>query len=300
MPSDNQDGEHTQSRDSQGRTSRLTPNQKKRGKRDIGPRRRKKTLQPVPQTKFSLDPSLYINRELSWLEFNERVLEEARDKRHPLLERVKFLSIVASNLDEFFMIRVAGIQEQVRANVIELSPDGMTPDQQLKAIHDRVSRMLKDMRACFWNDLHPALAAAGISLLKMGELQREDRPKLTALFAREIFPVLTPLAFDPGHPFPYISNMSLNIAVVVATPKGEERFARVKVPDVIPRLVRVPGNEGDPVKFVWLEDLISENLGLLFPGMKILESYGACRSMSLRRITANMSSPSSSSESAAG
>ncbi len=273
VPPDNQEIDQQQHNESSGKSGRFTPNQRRRGRREIGPRRGKKAFRPAAQTKFSLDPSLYINRELSWLEFNERVLEEARDTRHPLLERVKFLSIVGSNLDEFFMIRVAGIQEQVRANYVELSPDGMTPSQQLKAIHDRVSIMVSEMRDCFWKDLHPALAAAGIHLSKMNELRQEDRAKLADLFAREIFPVLTPLAFDPGHPFPYISNMSLNIAAVVSTPAGEERFARVKVPDVIPRLVQIPNGDGQPVRFVWLEDLISENLGLLFPGMNIKESY---------------------------
>ena len=273
LPShDNNDGSHGHDSGTQHQNSRLTPN-KQRGKKQIGPRRDKKTFQAAAQTRFSLDPSLYINRELSWLEFNERVIEEARDKRHPLLERIKFLSIVSSNLDEFFMIRVAGIQEQVRANFVELSPDGMTPGQQLKAIHGRVSVMLKDMRDCFWNDLHPALSAAGIHLLTMNELKPAERSMLADLFAREIFPVLTPLAFDPGHPFPYISNLSLNIAVVVATPQGDERFARVKVPDVISRLVQIPNGDSSAVRFVWLEDLISENLSLLFPGMKVKESY---------------------------
>jgi polyphosphate kinase len=271
--SDNNDGKRAQSTDPARKASRLTPGKRQRGKREIGPKRGKKLFNAPPQTRFSLDPSLYINRELSWLEFNERVLEEARDRRHPLLERVKFLSIVSSNLDEFFMIRVAGIQEQVRANYVELSPDGMTPDQQLKAIHDRVSEMLKSMRECFWNDLHPALGAAGIHLLRMNQLEAAERSRLAELFAREIFPVLTPLAFDPGHPFPYISNLSLNIAVVVATPQGDERFARVKVPDVIPRLVQIPNGESPAVRYVWLEDLISENLGLLFPGMSVKESY---------------------------
>lgn len=273
VPPNNLDIDQQHRNEPAGKSERLTPNRRRRNRREIGPRRGKKAFRPAAQTKFSLDPSLYINRELSWLEFNERVLEEARDERHPLLERIKFLSIVGSNLDEFFMIRVAGIQEQVRANYVELSPDGMTPDQQLKAIHDRVSVMLGSMRECFWKNLHPALVAAGIHLLKMNQLRQEDRSTLAKLFAREIFPVLTPLAFDPGHPFPYISNMSLNIAAVVSTPNGEERFARVKVPDVIPRLVRIPGGDDGAVRFVWLEDLISENLGLLFPGMKIKESY---------------------------
>ncbi len=252
-------------------SSEFPPSKKQRRRRETGRRRKKPFPAVMRHASTSLDPSLYINRELSWLEFNERVLEEARDQRHPLLERVKFLSIVGSNLDEFFMIRVAGIQEQVRANLVELSPDGMTPVQQLEAIHNRVVKMVAEMRDCFWKDLHPALASAGIHLLRMNEVRPEERAKLADLFAREIFPVLTPLAFDPGHPFPYISNLSLNIAVVVVGPQGTERFARVKVPDVIPRLVRIPDEA--TVQFVWLEDLISENLGLLFPGMKVKESY---------------------------
>jgi len=223
----------------------------------------------------SLDPSLYINRELSWLEFNQRVLEEALDQRHPLLERVKFLSIVSSNLDEFFMIRVAAIKEQILADVLEYSPDGRSPIEQLKAIHERASLMFKHMSSCFWDDLHPKLDAAGIHLLKMAELQNDERKVLEDVFARQIFPVLTPLAFDPGHPFPYISNLSLSLAVVVRNPKGEEKFARVKVPDVLPRLVEIPGEGIDrrTFRFVWLEDLIAGNLGMLFPGMTVKESY---------------------------
>jgi len=223
----------------------------------------------------SWDPSRYINRELSWLEFNHRVLEEALNERHPLLERVKFLSIVSSNLDEFFMIRVAAIKEQILADVVEYSPDGRIPLQQLKAIHERVSVMLADMSSCFWDVIHPRLGEAGIRLLKTAELTPKEKKVLSTLFANEIFPVLTPLAFDPGHPFPYISNLSLNLAVVVTDKKGGERFARVKVPDVLPRLIEVPGDESSPstFRFVWLEDMISENLGLLFPGLTVKESY---------------------------
>jgi polyphosphate kinase len=223
----------------------------------------------------SLDPAMYINRELSWLEFNQRVLEEALDQRHPLLERAKFLSIVSSNLDEFFMIRVAGIKDQILADVNEYSPDGHLPQQQLAAIHDRVALMVKDMGDCFSNDLHPKLANAGVHLLHMSELNSSEITTLADHFARDIYPVLTPLAFDPGHPFPYISNLSLSIAVVVTTPKGEERFARVKVPDVLPRLVQIPRGDENPVdmRFVWLEDLIAANLGMLFPGMAVKESW---------------------------
>lgn len=238
--------------------------------------RRRKPIRTADQGlpgQSTLDPSLYINRELSWLEFNQRVFEEARDKRHPLLERAKFLAITSSNLDEFFMIRVAAIKEQILADVAELSPDGKVPVQQLKAIHERSSRMFKDKSGLFWNELHPQLAESGIHLLKMKDITSEEKARLAEYFAREIFPVLTPLAFDPGHPFPYISNLSLNLAVSVSNPKGEERFARVKVPDVLPRLVEIPNGNRPPHRFVWLEELIRENLGLLFPGMTVNESH---------------------------
>jgi polyphosphate kinase len=248
-----------------------------------GPRKKTRTgrvrrhLPPADagQGQGSLDSSLYINRELSWLEFNHRVIEEALDRRHPLLERVKFLSIVSSNLDEFFMIRVAAIKEQIHANVTEYSPDGRTPLEQLRAIHGRVSLMLKQMSSCFRDDLHPQLKDAGIHLLRMSEATEEERRALAKLFAAEIFPVLTPLAFDPGHPFPYISNLSLNLAVVVTDKKKQERFARVKVPDVLPRLIEVPRltEETRETRFVWLEDLIGDNLGMLFPGLNVSEWY---------------------------
>jgi polyphosphate kinase len=245
----------------------------KRRRQIASTRRKRKPADQGRTVQPSLDPALYINRELSWLEFNHRVLEEAMDDRHPLLERAKFLAIVSSNLDEFFMIRVAAIKEQILADVVEYTPDGRTPLQQIGEIHARVVEMVKKMSDCFWNDLHPKLAAAGIHLLTMKQLSGPERTALAALFARDIFPVLTPLAFDPGHPFPYLSNLSLSLAVVVSSPKGEERFARVKVPDVLPRLVEIPGGDGREFRFVWLEDLISYNLGMLFPGMAVKESY---------------------------
>ncbi len=235
----------------------------------------RKVIPYLQKGSSAVDPSLFINRELSWLEFNHRVLEEAFDERHPLLERIKFLSIVSSNLDEFFMIRVAAIREQIIADYVEYSPDGLVPLQQMKAIHERVSLMVKQMSECFWKKLHPQLSAAGISLLRIDELSNDDRATLTELFASKIFPVLTPLAFDPGHPFPYISNLSLNLAVVVTSKQGEERFARVKVPDVLPRLIEIPNDQSgnETFRYVWLEDLIASNLSLLFPGMIVKESY---------------------------
>ena len=251
------------------------PTRTKRKARTSRVRRRRLPSADAAVGQGSVEPSLYINRELSWLEFNHRVLEEALDERHPLLERVKFLSIVSSNLDEFFMIRVAAIKEQIMADIVEYSPDGRIALQQLKAIHERVSTMLQQMSSCFWNALHPKLAEAGIHLLKVDQLTETERKAVSVLFAREIFPVLTPLAFDPGHPFPYISNLSLNLAVVVTNQKGEERFARVKVPDVLPRLIEVPDGDSSArvFRFVWLEELIRENLSMLFPGMTVIESY---------------------------
>ena len=257
---------------------KLATGPRKRTRTSRGAQRPRATASARPEV--SLDPALFINRELSWLEFNHRVLEEALDERHPLLERVKFLSIVSSNLDEFFMIRVAAIREQILADIADQTPDGLVPLQQLHAIHTRVERMLREMRDCFWNVLHPLLVGQGIHLLRMTEISPDERKALGDIFAREIFPVLTPLAFDPGHPFPYISNLSLNLAVVVTTPKGEERFARVKVPDVLSRLVQIPGTNNSTFRFVWLEDVIADNLGMLFPGLDVRESY-------LFRVTRN-------------
>jgi polyphosphate kinase len=239
-------------------------------------KKKKKNILPyIPKGSSTLDPALFINRELSWLEFNHRVLEEACDHRHPLLERVKFLSIVSSNLDEFFMIRVAGIKEQILADFVEYSPDGLVPLQQIRSIHDRVSLMLKQMSDCFWKDLHPRLHTEGIDLLRMGQVSEHERTALARYFEKEIFPVLTPLAFDPEHPFPYISNLSINLAVVVVSQNGNEKFARVKVPDVLPRLVPIPNEHSEfaTYRYVWLEDLIASHLHFLFPGMTVKESF---------------------------
>src|SRR6266508_1646200 len=168
---------------------------------------------------------LYFNRELSWLEFNRRVLEEALDDRVPLLERVKFLSIFSTNLDEFFMIRVAGIKQQVAAGVIGRAPDGKTPAEQLIAIRRAVAVIADQHRHCWLDDIHPRLRAQGIHVLDYEELTEEQRAFCKAYFEREIFPVLTPLAFDPSHPFPQISNLSINLAVVINDPEEGELFA---------------------------------------------------------------------------
>jgi len=231
------------------------------------------------------DPNLYINRELSWLQFNWRVLEEALDERHPLLERVKFLSIFASNLDEFFMIRVSGLRRQLAAGILEASADGMTPAEQLMAIRQELMPPLARHSDCWHKDLLPKLRAAGIKVLSHDDLKRKQRKLLRRYFEREIFPALTPLAFDPGHPFPHISNLSINLAVVISDAQHGERFARLKVPAIFPRLLRIPSEEKAesyeslglveemPTHLVWLEQVVAANLDLLFPGLEIRAAY---------------------------
>ncbi len=224
---------------------------------------------PMPQ----LGPERYLNRELSWLEFNRRVLEEALDPRHPLLERAKFLAIFSSNLDEFFMVRVSGLRAQVDAGVIQRSPDGRTPAEQLALIKPVVDALTDRQRRCLFDELLPQLSSNHIFVKDYKDLGDDDCRKAEMLFESEIFPVLTPLAFDPGHPFPHISNLSLNLAVVVHDVHGGEHFARIKMPEVLPRIVRLPPTDGGGSVFVWLEQLVAANLDNLFPGMAVQESY---------------------------
>ncbi|MEQ9483573.1 polyphosphate kinase 1 [Coleofasciculus sp. F4-SAH-05] len=233
-------------------------------------------------TEVSLrDPKYYFNRELSWLEFNDRVLHEALDSRTPLLERLKFLAIFSSNLDEFFMVRVAGLKQQVEAGVTSLTADGRTPSAQLDGINQRLLPMIKEQHEHFEQILRPLLAQQRIYLLEYMDLNSEQRTYLQNYFEEQIFPVLTPLAVDPSHPFPYISNLSLNLAVVVKDPEeGEEFFARVKVPKVLPRFVALPEplrerQKGKPALWmgVPLEQVIAHNLEFLFPGMNIQEYH---------------------------
>ena len=188
-------------------------------------------LAPAPELESTdlKNPALYINRELSWLEFNERVLAQARDTSHPLLERLKFFAITGTNLDEFFMIRVSTTLKKLREGIEDVAPDGYNTEQQLDAMRQRARQMLGD-QADLWKDLRTLLAAEKISFLEPEEWTPEIREHLTGYFSREICPVLTPLAFDPGHPFPFISNLSKNFAVVVKH-GGRTKFARVKVPD---------------------------------------------------------------------
>jgi polyphosphate kinase len=212
------------------------------------------------------DSSLFINRELSWLEFNARVLHEAFDARNKLLERLKFISIFSTNLDEFYMVRVAGIRRQIAAGMQAQSPDGMTPQQQLDEIHKRVAELIRLERNCLHEELFPALAEYGVRLLTMDELSSEQWQTVDEFFESQIFPVLTPLAVDPSHPFPYISNLSLSLAVRLRNPEtGIEEFARVKVPKSIPRWIPT----GVPFAFVPLERVIGANLSALFPGMEV-------------------------------
>jgi len=230
-------------------------------------------------------PSLYINRELSWIEFNERVLEEALDPRHPLLERVKFLAIFASNLDEFFMIRVSGLRRQMAAKVLETPPDGLTPAEQLAAIRQKLLPLLERHSDCWQNDLWPKLKANKVHVLRYTDLKRKQAKLLRRYFKKEIFMTLTPLAFDPGHPFPHISNLSMNLAVVLEDPHHGERFARLKVPRMFPRLIRIPSEEKAENyeelglvdvaanNFVWLEEVIAANLDRLFPGLEVVAAY---------------------------
>ncbi|MBE9083792.1 MULTISPECIES: polyphosphate kinase 1 [unclassified Tolypothrix] len=227
------------------------------------------------------DSQYYINRELSWLEFNNRVLHEAFDQRTPLLERLKFLAIFTSNLDEFFMVRVAGLKQQVEAKVSQLSPDGRTPQQQLDDIRFTLSPQVTKQHQHFEQILRPLLAQNKIHILDYIELTDKQRNYLDNYFEEQIFPVLTPLAVDPSHPFPYISNLSLNLAVVVKNPETEEEFfARVKVPKVLPRFIPLPPelgiyHNGQPAHWtgVPLEQAIAHNLDSLFPGMNIQEYH---------------------------
>ena len=234
----------------------------------------------------SIDESRHLlNRELSWLRFNLRVLEEAEDKRHPLLERVKFLAIFATNLDEFFMIRVSGLHRQVAGGVVGTTPDGMTPSEQILTINRELMIHYERYDTCWKQDVLPGLADAGIRILHYAELGQREREAIQGYFQREIFPVLTPLAFDPTHPFPHISSLSFNLAVLVKDPERGDCFARVKVPDVFPRLVPIPTDEdvarqqmglggvGGVQQFVWLEEVIAHNLDNLFPGLEVVASY---------------------------
>jgi polyphosphate kinase len=226
------------------------------------------------------NPSYYINRELSNIEFNRRVLYENRNPETPLLERVKFVAIFSGNMDEFFMVRVSGLKQQVLLGITDRPADGLTPREQLVSIHRVVTQLYAEAMECWQQELLPALSDVGVHVLNYAQMNKRQRGKLRDYFEREIFPVLTPLVFDPTHPFPHISNLSLNLAVIIEDPEtAETHLARVKVPGTLPRLV--PLNPLDPddllppktQKFVWIEQVIAANLDRLFPGMVIKAAY---------------------------
>ncbi len=228
------------------------------------------------------NPKYFINRELSMLEFQKRVFEEAQDELNPLLERVKFLSILGSNLDEFFMVRVGGLIMQRDAGVIIGSNDGYTPNQQLIEIRKIAMKLMSEGREYWHNTLLPLLEKAGIHILPYQLLTDRQKEFVNGYYKEVVFPTLTPLAFDPGHPFPHISNLSLNLAISIEDEFGEEHFARLKVPSSLPQLVPIKRSSGNFKRdgtlprhhyFIWLSNLISENLTDLFPGMKIKEAY---------------------------
>ncbi|MBI9044331.1 MAG: polyphosphate kinase 1 [Anaerolineaceae bacterium] len=228
------------------------------------------------------DPDLLINRELSLLEFQIRVFDEVRDTNNPLLERVKFLSILGSNLDEFFMVRVGGLSMQIDAGIKEVSIDGLTPAEQLAGIRKVAHKLLEDAENYFQQTLLPELNLAGIHILDYSDLSLKQRDTADSYFHEVVFPVLTPLAFDPGHPFPHISNLSLNLAVLIKDEENKKHFARVKVPGSLPQMVPIKRSSGGVRKdgtaphhhyFVWLSQLITANLSALFPGMEVIEAH---------------------------
>ncbi len=218
-----------------------------------------------------VSPQEFLNRELTWLEFNRRVLHEAIDERTPLLERAKFLAIFTSNLDEFYQKRVGGLKRQMAAGVVSRTPDGRTPAEQLVAIRQTVLPMLAEQAGVFTRVIRPQLHKHGIKLLGWSDLTRKDRAASDEYFRNNIFPVLTPLAVDPGHPFPFISNLSTSLGVTVSYPNSDEKlFARIKVPSVLPQWVRLDNDDDDgEFRFVSLIDLIANNLDDLFPEMRV-------------------------------
>lgn len=222
----------------------------------------------------ALPSERYINRELSWLEFNRRVLQEAQNPENPPLERAKFLAIFCTNLDEFYMVRVSGLHEQVAAGVAEPSPDGRLPEMTLEEVNAQVSRLQYDHCETWKNQVQPLLHAHGVQLLSWDEVPADAQADLTQLFERTIYPILTPLAVDPAHPFPHISNLSLNLAVEIVEAHERHRFARVKVPTSIPRFIEVKCEaKPNERKFVWVEDVIAANISSLFVGMTIRGVY---------------------------
>ena len=227
-----------------------------------------------------LPPDRFGNRELSWLAFNARVLALAEDRQQPLLERMKFLAIFASNLDEFYMVRIAGLKRRVEMGLQVASADGLSPSETLKKLAESTRELAERHARLFLDDIAPALVDEGISIVRWASLDDEERQRLGNYFRSKVFPVLTPLAVDPAHPFPYISGLSLNLAVLVRGPDSNtQRFARVKVPNNVPRFVVVKRTPTE-AEFLPLEDLIAAHLSMLFPGMDVVEHH-------LFRVTRN-------------
>jgi polyphosphate kinase len=211
----------------------------------------------------------FLDREASWLDFNRRVLELAASDDVPLLERVRFLAIFANNLDEFFMVRVAGLKRRIATGIAVTAASGLSAREQLEMVSTRAHALADDHAAVFFGTIRPLLADAGISLLRWADLDADDRAQLRTFFSESIYPILTPLAVDPAHPFPYISGLSLNLAIVVRDPStGDERFARVKVPEILSRFLPLGGG-----RFIAIEDVISAHLNVMYPGMEVLETH---------------------------
>ncbi|MGY1775736.1 RNA degradosome polyphosphate kinase [Geodermatophilus sp. SYSU D00804] len=235
---------------------------------------------PAPADQPPLPADRFLNRELSWLDFNARVLELAEDASMPLLERVKFLAIFAGNLDEFYMVRIAGLKRRLSTGLTVRSPDGLTIREQLARVTERTQELVHRHAECFERDVTPRLEAEGIRIVHWDDLAETETRRLREYFRDQVFPVLTPLAVDPAHPFPYISGLSLNLAVVVRDPEtGAPRFARLKVPNNVPRFVPV-GPVDSQATFLPLEDLIAAHLSLLFPGLDVIDHH-------LFRVTRN-------------
>jgi len=220
----------------------------------------------------SSKPAHFLNRELSWLEFNQRVLDEASNADNPLLERLKFFCIVSSNLDEFFEVRVAGLKQQIESDVVSRSIDGLTATEIFKVVSARVRRMVNDQYACWRDDIQPRLAKNGIRLLEINELEKDDFQWLQEYYQAQVRPVLTPLAIDPAHPFPQLLNKSLNLIVRLELARGQEmlkHMAVVQIPRILPRMIQMPRTDARQ-DYVYLGQLIRHNLADLFPGTKIL------------------------------
>ena len=240
------------------------------------------TLPPIDSPIADSPAPQFINRELGLLAFQKRVFEEAQSEDNPLLERVKFLAILGSNMDEFFMVRVSGIRKQVESGISSVSPDGLTPREELAAIRKSSLDLYNNALQHLQRKLLPKLNKEGIHVLDYDKLAKPQKERADTYFREVIHSVLTPLAVDPGHPFPHISNLSLNLAIVIRDPKGKERFARLKVPDTLPRLIPLKRSSGGVRKdgtvprhhyFVWLEQVIIANLGTLFPGMQVISAH---------------------------